>query len=88
MGFFEATPNGGNLTDRRSVGQQQCRHDAARIDGPVGLGVLLLLSEIDRLESDVQPFLGQEYSHPPGIGRGGGVIQPDSVGRHDGPRLI
>ena len=50
INLFEITPNGQDLPDRGAVLQNECWHDASRIDRAVGIGVLFALGEIDRYQ--------------------------------------
>jgi hypothetical protein len=48
------------VTDHRPVLQHEGRHDAARIDSTVGLGVLLTFAEIDRYQRHRNSVFRQE----------------------------
>jgi hypothetical protein len=68
MNFFNVP------TDRRyfaysgAVFQHQGRHDAARVDRAVGIGMLLAFAKIDCDEGNRDPLFGEEYTHAPRIG--------------------
>jgi hypothetical protein len=66
MGFFAY---GG------AIFQHQRRHDAARVDRAVGVGMLLTFAKIDRDEGDRESLFGEKYAHAPRIGRDGGMIE-------------
>src|SRR6195256_6499553 len=55
--LFEIAPNCQNLSDRSAIFQNECGHDASRIDCDVGIGALLALGEIDRYKRNSDAFL-------------------------------
>jgi len=65
LDLFEIAPNCRNLSDRSAIFQNECGHDASRIDRDVGIGVLLANGEIERYKRDSDAFLSQEDPNPP-----------------------
>ena len=74
-GFIEIPHDGRHLCDGGAISEHQGWHHAAGIDCPLGFRVLLARAEIDRNQRRLEPFLGQENSDTPRIGRADGVVE-------------
>src|ERR1700758_1706840 len=75
MCFFNVPADHRHFANGGAIFQHQGRHDAARVDRAVGVGMLLAFAKIDRDESNRQSLFGEEYEHAPRIGRGLGVME-------------
>ena len=68
LDFFNVPADRRYLAYGGAIVQHQGRHDAARVDRAVGVGMLLAFAKIDCDERNCESLFGKEYAHAPQIG--------------------
>src|ERR1700730_18192261 len=86
--FVEITHDGRHLADGGAILlQDQGWYYPARIDLPVGFGVLLTLAEVNSDERTHQALLSHENPHASRIRRGRRMVRRQGIGGHGGKPL-
>jgi hypothetical protein len=68
MDFFNVPADRRHFAYGGAIFQHQGRHDAARVDRAVGVGMLLAFAKIDWDEGNRESLFGEEYAHATRIG--------------------
>ena len=63
------------LRNRRAVVEQERGEALHRVDGGIGVSAVLARRDVDLLHGNLDALLGEEYPHPPRIGRTAAVIE-------------